>query len=78
MKKIILTLGILISLISLSFGQYSTYNPSPGIYLPYLNGNNYIRSATSFHNTYFDIGNVGIGHQLQVLGLNYMLKGRPI
>jgi hypothetical protein len=47
------------------------------IYLPYSNGNNYIRPASSSNNTYFDGGGgVGVGHQGQWPGYRFMVMGK--
>lgn len=76
--KIILVLGITLGIMSSSYGQFTTNKPWPNVevYLPYRNGNNYIRPAGANLNTYFDgNGNVGIGHQNQAAGFRLHVKG---
>jgi hypothetical protein len=81
MKRTILTLGILVLAISASFGQgwnltgATLKNFNNKVYLPYSNGNNYIRPATTSGFTYFDQGGVGIGHQNQALGFKLHVNG---
>ncbi len=60
----------------------TTYTPysvqiKSNVYLPYSNGNNYIRPASSSNNTYFDGGGgVGIGHQSQYTGYRLHVSGK--
>jgi len=82
MKKTILTLGILTLAIGTSLGQGWTLtgatlkNFNSKVYLPYSNGNNYIRPATTSGFTYFDGGgSVGIGHQSQATGFRLHVLG---
>ena len=86
MKKSILVLGISVVTIGTAFGQWidqgatiytnDRIQQSTKIYLTYSNGNNYIRAASSAHNTYFDGGGgVGIGHQSQYSGYRLHVHG---
>lgn len=90
MKKSLSILGLFLGLASLSFGQDWNYTPISGtypygklvnfanrVYLPYTNGNNYIRPGTPSHYTYFDSGSgVGMGHQGQYPGYQLHVHGK--
>ena len=91
MKKSLSILGLFLGLTSISYGQDWNYTPMGGapytygqlknfanrVYLPYMNGNNYIRPATSSHFTYFDgASGVGIGHQSQYAGYQLHVHGK--
>lgn len=88
LKKLMIV-AILATAGTTAFGQ-TTWNTSGSIeytplgiqssnriYLPYSNGNNYIRPASSSNNTYFDGGGgVGVGHQGQWPGYRFMVMGK--
>ncbi|MCO6500885.1 MAG: hypothetical protein J5I47_10965 [Vicingus serpentipes] len=86
MKHLLTTLTLLI-ISTLMFGQWTDLGAtmyttdmiqqSSYVYLPYSNGNNYIRVSSSSYNTYFDgVGNVGIGHQNQYTGYKLHVSGK--